>query len=376
MSRRRTNGEGTVDRLPSGKHRGRVAVIDRSGTLVRRTVTRATKAEVLEEMRRLKTAADSGRSIRQGPQTVRAFFDYWEATSLPVSVGPATADLYRSMIRTHVLPVLGDRRMISIKPSQVEALVHGLKRSESTCRSVYAALRKMWAAAVRDGVISRDVVAETRRPSLTSRRPEAPGLKDARALLTQVKGTRLEPLVILLATTGARRGELLACKWSDVEVTDEGQFLNLARSLTRTKSDGLRVRALKTNASTRRVPLPSLAVDALRRWRVAQTEERLRAGSAWVDSGFIFTTPVGGACEPRNVSRDYAVLARAAGVEALGMHALRHYVATVMLDAGSSPREVADQLGHASVMVTLDVYAATVPASQRAAVERVAGMLG
>ena len=113
----------------------------------------------------------------------------------------------------------------------------------------------------------------------------------------------------------------------------------------------------------------------MKRQRRAQAAERLAAGSAWIDSGLMFTTPLGGAMEPRNLSREYAEIAKKSGLPE-GIHALRHYVATVLLDGGSSPREVADILGHSSPMVTMEIYAASVPESRRAAIERAASLLG
>jgi integrase len=118
-----------------------------------------------------------------------------------------------------------------------------------------------------------------------------------------------------------------------------------------------------------------MAVAALKRQRRAQAQDRLAAGSAWIDSGCVFTRPLGGALDPRNLSREYAEIAKAAGLPE-GLHVLRHYLATVLIDGGASPREVADILGHSSVMVTLDLYSATIPESQRTAIERAAKRLG
>lgn len=372
---KRSNGEGSLEQLPSGSWRGRISVMGEDGKLVTRRVTRSKPGEVLTELRRLRTEADKGRSIAQDTRvTVKAHFETWEEKVLPTQVRPATADLYRSLISTHALPVLGDKRMAAVKPSHIESLVHGLDRSQSTKRSLYAALRKLWGSAVRDGIVSRDVVSEVARPSLEGRKPESPSVAHVRALLAAAQGTRLEPLVLLLATTGARRGELLACRWSDVETRPDGSYLHIRGSLGRA-SDGLRIRPPKTISGTRRIPLPMLAVAALAKQRRQQAAEHLAAGSAWIDSGHIFTTEVGGAMEPRNASRAYAALAAKAKVPAPGMHALRHYCATVLLDGGSSAREVADQLGHSSPVVTLELYAATIPEHQRAAVDRAASLL-
>lgn len=374
---KRTNGEGSVRKLPSGRWQARLAVTMEDGTMVRPPGTYPTKTAALAALRELKRQADMGRPITVTDATVRAWFDHWEAEVLPASVpAVSTADQYRSLIRTHALPVLGSKRLPAVRPSLVEKLVHGLDRSPSTRRSLYAALRKMFAAAERDGLIPRNPVAQVSRPTLPRAVPRAPALDDVRKLLDQANGTRWEHFALLVATTGGRRGEVLAIRWEDVVQDARGQhFVQLGEALVRA-SDGLKRRDPKTSAGWRRVPLPAIAVAALKAQRRMQAEDRLRHGPEWIESGYVFTTPLGGAIEPRNASRAWAKLAEDAGVADPGMHALRHYVATVLLSTGSSAREVADQLGHSSPVVTLELYAATIPESQRAAVERVAGMLG
>jgi integrase len=72
----------------------------------------------------------------------------------------------------------------------------------------------------------------------------------------------------------------------------------------------------------------------LRRHATAQKEDRLPAGSEWVDSGLVFTNEFGGPVEPRNLLRVIEVAAKAAGVEGIGVHTLRHSAAVAWLEAG------------------------------------------
>lgn len=132
----------------------------------------------------------------------------------------------------------------------------------------------------------------------------------------------------------------------------------------------------KTERSMRDVPLSPGAVTALKTLRKAQLAERLHAGAAWVDSGHVFTTEMGGPVDPRNALRALTTAAKAAGLEGIGLHTLRHTAATTMLEAGVPLRTVSELLGHSSVAVTGDVYGHVSSEGARSAVERLAVALG
>jgi integrase len=97
----------------------------------------------------------------------------------------------------------------------------------------------------------------------------------------------------------------------------------------------------------------------LRKRRAVQAAERLRAANQWQDSGLVFTTELGGPVGPRNLLRVIEVAAKAAGVEDVGVHTLRHSAAVAWLESGVHIKAVADLLGHSSIAITGDVYGHT-----------------
>jgi site-specific recombinase XerD len=140
------------------------------------------------------------------------------------------------------------------------------------------------------------------------------------------------------------------------------------------------------------VPVPPGVVSMLRKHRTAQKAERLRAGGQWVDSGLVFTTQLGGLVDPRNLLRVIEAAARAAGVEDVGVHTLRHSAAVSWLESGVHTlrhsaavswlesgvhiKAVADLLGRSSIAITGDVYGHTSGDPTEAAVGGLAGRLG
>jgi len=119
------------------------------------------------------------------------------------------------------------------------------------------------------------------------------------------------------------------------------------------------VTAPKTAKSKRTIRLSPTAARILRAVRVSQTTERLKAGSQWVQTGYVFTTETGHPCDPRNALRALKVASDRAG--GIGLHTLRHSAASVMISNGVPLKVVSEILGHASISVTGDIYGHVAP---------------
>jgi integrase len=114
----------------------------------------------------------------------------------------------------------------------------------------------------------------------------------------------------------------------------------------------------------------------LKKHKRRQAEERLRAANVWEEHGLVFCTEAGRPVEPRNLLREVEAAAARAGVKGVGVHSLRHAAGTAWLETGTHIRAVADLLGHSSISITGDIYAATSDDTARKAVEGLSTSLG
>jgi integrase len=192
-----------------------------------------------------------------------------------------------------------------------------------------------------------------------------------------VEGDRLEALYVLALTTGMRLGELLALRWSDVDLQGAASALHMRATLRYRNADTYYFKPPKTPKSRRRIGLSSMAQEALRGHRTRQLEERLAAGPVWRDEDLVFCTPVGGAlCGNHLSGRDFQALLRRAGLLRIRFHDLRHTCATLLLRRGVHPKVVSELLGHSTVTMTLDRYWHVLPDMQQAAMDAMDGLLG
>ena len=97
-------------------------------------------------------------------------------------------------------------------------------------------------------------------------------------------------------------------------------------------------------------------VRLLTEHRAKQSAERLQACNFWGDSDFVFTTEFGCPVDPRNLLRTTTITAKRAGLAQIGVHTLRHTYATAALLNGVPMHVVSRNLGHASIVITADIY--------------------
>jgi integrase len=197
---------------------------------------------------------------------------------------------------------------------------------------------------------------------------------EADRFLAVAKPDRLGALFSVALALGLRKSEALGLRWQDVDL-DSGT-LHVRHQLQRIKDQGLVLKSPKTARSRRTMNLPGPIVAALRAHKVRQLEERLIAGSRWVDSGHVFTTGIGTPIEPTNVNKHFARLVAEAGVRYQRFHDQRHWCATLLLAQGVPPRVVMELLGHTQISTLMDLYGHVLDEDRRAAADVMGRIFG
>src|SRR5262249_37289494 len=237
-----------------------------------------TKRQAQVESARLISEMQGGAAVDPSRVTVAAFLDRFEGDWVAINAGARTAERYRDAL-AHVRRHLGDMQLQKVRPADVAALYATLSRSGLAPRSVqmvHRVLHRALGQAKTWGVIRDNVTEVIKPPPAPDEEKEILQPDLARELLKRLDGHPLYMLALLALHTGARRNELLALRWQDVEL-DAGR-LRIETALEQTRAYGIRVKAPKTRKGRRTISLPVAAVEALRaHWR-AQQEQRLMLG--------------------------------------------------------------------------------------------------
>jgi integrase len=182
--------------------------------------------------------------------------------------------------------------------------------------------------------------------------------------LASVREDRLYAGWLLLATLGLRRGELLGLSWRDVDLTTG----RIAIRNTLVMVDGKPAMAEpKTTKGRRSLTLAPQVLEVVRAHRAHQAAERLSSGVDHTDSGLVITTEDGRPMHPETLAGLFVRQARRVGLPPIRLHDLRHSVASILLAQGVHPKVVSEQLGHATIALTLDTYSHVIPSLQEEA---------
>jgi len=185
------------------------------------------------------------------------------------------------------------------------------------------------------------------------------------ALLEALRGTRLRMPVLLGIMCGLRRGEIVALRWSHIDLA--AGKIAVVESAEQTAA-GIRYKPRKSGRG-RTVALSAMVTTELRQHRLAQAEELLRLGVRQSDATFVYTRQDGEPMQPRSLSQMWATCTT--HLPRIRFHDLRHAHATHMLSAGVHPKVASERLGHSKVGITLDLYSHVLPGMQENAVSRV-----
>ena len=173
---------------------------------------------------------------------------------------------------------------------------------------------------------------------------------------------------------GLRQSEALGLRWSDIDL--DGGTLTVRRGLHRVAGKGLVYEEPKAERSRRTLALPTPLVQALRRHRTVQLEEREAAGSLWEEEhDAVFAQANGRPIDKHSDWQAWKALLRRAGVREVRLHDGRHTAATLLLSEGVHPRVVMELLGHAQMRTTTDTYSHVMPALAKEAAERMGAAL-
>jgi integrase len=327
---------------------------------------RGTRKEARLKLAELIASVGKGSYVTQSSLTVcehvRARIEQWQALG---KITLKTAERYRELLENQIAPHIGKASLQKLKPADIERWHATLKArgrkdggelGARTIRHAHRLLSKALKEAMRHDLVLRNAAAAEPPPQVDAGEAVVLDGEQIKLLVERLRGRAMYPRVITALFTGVRRGELLALRWHDVDLDAKDPSLRVREAIEETKA-GLRFKTPKTENSVREISLPDIVADALREHKRQQREQRVALGlGKWDESALLFTRLNGSPQSPRAFSKEWADVAASIGLP-VTFHALRHTHASHLIDAGIDVVKISRRLGHASVDITLRVYA-------------------
>jgi integrase len=353
-------------RAYAGRQGGKVRWVSRTVTGGKRDAQRA--------LAKLVSEVESGQVAAGHPVSLGELVDRWLDDISPHRA-VWTMHKYREVANGSVKPAIGSVRLDKLSARQLDDFYKTLSQrglSPASVRRQHALLHTALGRAVKWGMIVSNPADRATPPALVRRTVTTPSLPDVQRLIAGAAEDGdpvLATAIALGAVTGARRGELCALRWSDVDW--ERRLLRIARSLTvirQQMSEG----QTKTH-QVRQIAMDDVTGAFLLVRRRQQENYATQVGVALCSDPYLLSRSADGSgpCLPDGLSHGYERLAKRLGIGG-HLHELRHFAATTAIAGGADVRTVAGRLGHADPSVTLRVYAHALEARDR----ELAGMLG
>ena len=280
------------------------------------------------------------------PKTIERYFEMAEYIAPELAAMPLTAitPLHLSREWARLLACGGHTR----KTKAPRAM------KPKTVRNIAGMVSSAFVRAIRWGLVTTNPVTNSEPPKVRKRIGMALATDEQERMVDCAVGPWcLGAFLEMCRATGARRGEVLALRWSDIR--SERAFID--RSLCQTRA-GLVFKGTKTERP-RDVKLPATTMPVLKRHQERQDEFRAQFGPRYrADLDLIFANPNGTPLKPNSVSATVARVCKKAGLpKGASLHVLRHSHASQLAAEGVDLPTISERMGHSSVRTTADIYA-------------------
>ncbi len=349
---KRGRNEGTIFKKANGTWRAQASVEGR-----RISYTAGSRAECQDWLRNMLNQIDQGMTFEGRNLTLSEFLEEWIEIKKNV-LRSKTGYQYEKLISLYIRPMLGRIKLKDLNLRVVnkfyESLLNrgiGVSNIGYTHRVLHAALEE----AVKNGIIGRNPAHGATVPRLKHKEMKILNEQQVGHFLVAASNSRYKTLYHLAVTTGMRFSELRGLSWSDIDWIKGSITVN--RQIQDIYKQGSVSGAPKTNSGIRTILLGETTLNELKEHKQRLEVEKSKACDSWQENDLIFPSRIGTPFISISLHKDFEKVLKAANLQRIRFHDLRHTAASLMLNHGIPALVVSKILGHSNPSVTLNVYA-------------------
>ncbi|MDU7245127.1 MAG: tyrosine-type recombinase/integrase [Clostridia bacterium] len=283
------------------------------------------------------------------PDTITNIANAWLIEYKP-TVRDATYIKTRGYVKNHIIPLLGDIKVNKITPFICQEAANKWSTDLVNYKEIFQYFKRILKYAVNLNMISHNPAEEITLPKAQIKIEDTIKVWSKEELSAFLEACKADnkpacyPFFRLLAFTGMRRGEILALEWRHLDL--DKRYLKVEQAVTKDANNSAAIGPPKNKKSKRIITLDKETVDILKNWKDAELSQK-----------YVFESSPGhfmSENRPRNWLQN---ICRKNHIQPIRIHDIRHTHCTLLMEAGMSPKDVQDRLGHQSIEMTLNVYA-------------------
>ena len=323
-----------------------------------------TKKEAQLALSRLKVQFEKGEynKPKEDRYTFNQVFEIWK-NNYELTVKESTFVKVMSQYEFHILPIFGSKYIDSISVIDIQNYANNKVNNFVNYRNLITNISRIFDYAVNIGLIDAN---PTKRISIPKRKISV-GDNKKQNYYTKIElkqfldlSRKQQPYYIyaffqLLAYSGCRKGEILGLQWRSVSFKDN--HINIIQTLASGKDNRLYLEQPKTKNSKRIVSLDKQTMEVLKHWKKEQRKMMFQLGyNTMNDEQLVFSNIENSFLQVSKPRKWMLQTIHKNNLKEISIHGFRHTHATLLLEAGVSPKVISERLGHSSIQITLDLY--------------------
>ncbi|CAH1230743.1 Transposase from transposon Tn916 [Paenibacillus allorhizoplanae] len=304
------------------------------------------------------------------------YFDTW--LSARANIAHSTRKMYESYFRTHIDPLIGDVPLSKLTVTHIDKLIASLREKElgdEMVKRIYATVNASLNAAEKKDLVAKNVASKIEKPTVERKERLVWDIDTVREFFQATKDeSRYWIAAYLAVMTGMRQGEILAIRWSDIDL--EKGIIQVRRNLIKNLTI---FSGLKTEKSRRTITISQQVIAILEEQKQKNELEKQNPKVDYQDNNLVVCSSRGTPATATKVIHAWKTMQtkhKPANAPTITFHDLRHTHASIMLKQGVHPKVISERLGHSTITITLDTYSHLLPNMQEEAAEALEYTIG
>ena len=362
MPKRRANGEGSIRKRKDGKW-----LVTFPTGLYKENGKRdliykycATQAEAVEALRQLQSEKAMGVCHSKAAVKTGEWINTWIEKHKAPKLAPSTLTSYRNNFRVHIKPYVGEVALKELTTYHIQKMLDSMGGSLSLFVKVYNVIHGALEKAVELGMIPRNPCKGVAFPAEDKEDMRVLNQEEQQRFIAALDGEYYRVMLLTYLYTGMRAGECIPLQWKDVDLRKRTIRVNKKAILYHDFSKHSAKQEVqdfcKTKSSKRTVAITAGLAAILAEHKEEMKKRVAALGLEWSEDSLVFWNTRNKIVQYGNLKESLNKIYRKAGIEGATMHTLRHTYATRYFEAGVDIKAISEQLGHANVKTTYNIY--------------------